>query len=155
MGQNLVARHLTAEQWKEIDEAIARVQALLAPVVVAVTPAEKRGLVKMGDGSTAFCRQAADVMEENLELMPRSLDIAEMRRDLDMHDALNTRLVKLVKLVEQVRDTEIAIGSDAMVAALEGYAVLKAVGKGEGVQALRRQLGRRFEQAPREAAAPA
>lgn len=155
MGQNLVARHLTAEQWVEIDQAIARVQALLAPLVVAVTPAEKRALVKMGDGSAAFCQQAADVMEENIALMPRNFDVAEMRRDLDTHDALNTRLVKLTKLVEQMRDTEIALGSDAMVLALEGYAVLKAVGKGEGIQALRRQLGKRFEQAPREASAPA
>ncbi len=155
MGQNLVARHPTAEQWAEIDEAIARVQTLLAPLVVAVTPAEKRSLVKMGDGSAAFCQQAADVMEENIALMPRNFDVAEMRRDLATHDALNTRLVKLTKLVEQMRDTEIALGSDAMVLALEGYAVLKAVGKGEGIQALRRQLGKRFEQAPREASAPA
>ncbi len=37
-----------------------------------------------------------------------------------------------------------------MVAALEGYAVLKAVGKGDGVEALKKLLSRRFAVGPRE-----
>ena len=39
---------------------------------------------------------------------------------------------RLAQLLERLEDTEMALGSDVMVAALEGYAVLKAVGKGEG-----------------------
>jgi hypothetical protein len=145
MGQNVVARHLGDEEWTQLDEAIARVYAILGPMLVPVTPQAKKALVKMGEGSEAFCRQSYNVMRENIDLMPRSLDLDEMRRDLDSHDALNERIVKLTRLLEQARDTEIALGSDVMVSALEGYAVLKAVGKGDGVQALRRQLGKRFE----------
>jgi hypothetical protein len=43
-----------------------------------------------------------------------------------------------------VHDTDTALGSDAMVAALEGYTFLKAAGKGEGIDTLRKMLGRRF-----------
>lgn len=38
-----------------------------------------------------------------------------------------------------------ALGSDVMVAALGGYAFLKLSGKGEGLDAVSRELGKRFE----------
>lgn len=145
MGQNLVDTHLTPEDWTTVDEAIARIQATLEPLLVSVTSTDKKFMVKMGNGSEVFCRTALEVMGENVALMPRSFDVDEMRRDLVSHDALNTRIVKVTRLLEQMRDTEMALGSDVMVASLEGYAVLKAVGKGEGVRALRKMLSRRFD----------
>ncbi|TWI06075.1 hypothetical protein IP90_00338 [Luteimonas cucumeris] len=58
----------------------------------------------------------------------------------------------LTQLMEKVRDTDTALGSDAMVAALQGYQSLKHVGEGEGVDTLRRLLGERFDgQSNREA----
>lgn len=154
MSQNLVAAHPTAEHWAQVDAAIAKVQELLQPVLVTMTPAAKKSLVKMGDGSEAFCRKALEVMEENAALIPRGFDMAEMRQDLATHDALYARVLKLTQLLEQARNAEIALGSDVMVAALEGYAVLKAVGKGDGVESLKKLLSKRFALGPREAKAP-
>jgi len=68
-----------------------------------------------------------------------------MRRDLAAHDALNTRLVRLQRVMEKANDTEMALGSDVMVTALEGYAFLKIAGKGEGLHGLRKTLEKRFE----------
>lgn len=149
MGQNLVNRHLTAEEWTLADAGIAQAGEALAPMLVPVSATTKKVMVKMGDGSEAFCRQAYRIMLENLALMPRGFDIEEMRRDLDAHDALNVRITTLTRLLEKARNAEMALGSDVMVAALEGYAVLKAVGKGEGVDELKKLLGRRFEGGPR------
>jgi hypothetical protein len=113
-------------------------------------------MVKMGEGSEAFCRTALDVISENASLMPRNFDIDEMRLDLEAHDSLNTRIVRLTQLLEKAHHTDMALGSDAMVAALEGYAYLKTAGKAEGVDALRKLLGRRFEgQGKSTAAEPA
>lgn len=145
MSQNLVFNHLTDEQWTQLDTAIGAVAGTLDPAMVPFTPGQKRSAVKMGDGSEAFCRLALQIAEENPSLIPSSIDLGEMRRDLASHDALNQRIVRLTRLLEKARDTEIALGSDAMVAALEIYAVLKVVGKADGVQALRRLLSRRFE----------
>ena len=154
MGQNLVYSHLSPEQWAQLDEAFAQLQAAAAPLLVPVAPTTKKTMVKMGDGSEAFCRKAVGVMEENVGLMPRDFDLAEVRRDLDTHDALNDRLVKLTRLMERLRDAEMALGSDVMMAALEGYAVLKAVSKGEGVEALKQMLGKRFDNGPRQDSKP-
>lgn len=145
MSQNLASNHLDAAQWAAVDQSIAQLEQALAPVLVRLASDDRRRVVKMGDGSEAFCRKALDVMSENSGMLPRNLDVEEMRRDLDTHDALNARLVRLVKLLEKARDTDTALGSDAMACALEGYAFLKIAGKGEGMDGLRRDLGKRFE----------
>lgn len=154
MGQNLVSSHLAPEQWAQLDQGLAQMQAALEPMLVAISASTKKAMVKMGDGSEAFCRKAVGVMGENIGLMPRDFDLAEVRRDLDAHDALNDRIIRLTQLLERMRDAEMALGSDVMVASLEGYAVLKAVGKGEGVEALKKMLGRRFDNGPRQEPAP-
>jgi len=153
MTQNMVARHLTNEEWAAVDQAITALTNALEPALVAIASERRKRVVKMGDGSEAFCRQALDVMTQNAGLMPRNFDLDEMRRDLESHDALNTRLVRLSKLMEKANDTDTALGSDVMVAALEGYAYLKTAGKGEGVEALRKLLGKRFDNSGRKAEA--
>lgn len=145
MTQNFASRHLDDGQWAAVDQAIDALNAALEPVLVALASEQRRRAVKMGDGSEAFCRQALDVITENIALMPRNFDLDEMRRDLATHDALHARAVRLTRLMEKVHDTDTALGSDAMVAALEGYAFIKTAGKGEGVDALRKLLGRRFD----------
>lgn len=145
MAQNLASHHLSADQWATVNSAITQVGDALQQILVSLSPDQRRRAVKMGDGSEPFCRQALEVMTQNLHLMPRSFDIDEMRRDLESHDALQACHVRLTQLMERIRDTDTALGSDVMMAALEGYAFLKVAGKAEGVDNLRRQLGRRFE----------
>lgn len=144
MSQNIATTHFGMEQWQAVDTALDSLEGALAPMLVPLDAISRRRLVKMGDASEAFCRKSRDAMGKNRGLLPPSLDVDEMGRDLDTHDALNARLVRLVQLVEKIQDTDMAPGSDAMVAALEGYAFLKIAGKGEGLDGLRRELGKRF-----------
>ncbi|GHA78761.1 hypothetical protein [Cognatilysobacter bugurensis] len=68
-----------------------------------------------------------------------------MARDLATHDAHAQRQARLAQLMEKVSDTDIALGSDAMAIALQGYRQFKTTGQTEGVDGLRRDLSRRFE----------
>lgn len=145
MAQNLASTHFTAEQWTAVDTAFDTFEAALAPMLLALAPAQRRRLVHMGDGSEAFVRKGAEVAAQNRGLMPGNFDVDEMRRDLESHDALNARYVRLTRLMEKVRDTDIALGSDAMNAALQAYKFLKGAGEGEGVEALKKLLGERFD----------
>ena len=144
MTQNLVFHHLQAEQWAAVDQALQVLEDVLSPALVALTAQQRRRAVRMGDGSQAFCRTAFDVASKNAGLMPRDFDLPEMGRDLASHDALGERLVVLENLMERVRDTDIALGSDVMASSLEAYAHLKVSGKAEGVDGLRRLLSKRF-----------
>lgn len=145
MSQNLAKTHFEAAQWEAVDEAIAGLERALGTVLLALAPGERRRLVKMGDASESFCRKAYDAMREHGMLLPANLDVEEMGRDLATHDALSVRLSRLDRVMEKANDTDLALGSDVMVAALEGYAFLKLAGKAEGLQGLRRELGKRFE----------
>ena len=145
MSQNLASTHLDDAQWAGIDQSLDTLEAAVAPILVAINGhGERRRLAKMGDGSEAFCRKAYDAMHANRALLPPALDVEEMGRDLRSHDALNARITRVVRLLEKMRDTDTALGSDVMVAALAGYHLLK-YSKGEGLDALNREMGKRFE----------
>lgn len=144
MSQNLISMNLTAKQLAAVDAALTTLEENLSGLT-ALTALQRSRLVKMGDKSEAFCRQAVDVMGENPGVLPVNFDLAEVRRDLAMHDALRPRLIRLERLFEKANDTDIALGSDVMTAALEGYAFLKISGKGEGLEGLRRAMSARFE----------
>ncbi len=156
MNQNLATTHFDDTQWGALDQALTTLEQTWAPLLVALNgPKQRQRLAKRGDGSEAFCRKAHDAMRENAALLPGNLDLAEMGRDLASHDALNTRLARSTQLLEKVRDTDMALGSDVMVAALAGYGFLKLAGKGEGLDAVSRDLGKRFEGNGRGDPAPA
>ncbi len=89
---------------------------------------------------------------ENPQVLPRNFDLEGFQRDLATLDALRPTLVKMARLHQRLQDTEMALGSDLMTNALEGYAVLKVAGKGAGLDSLRRMLSARFNRS--RAAAP-
>lgn len=151
MSQNLIDLSLDAERLGRLDAALAAVEAELAGMA-ALGPDQIRELTKMGAKSEAFVRQATVAFGENPGVLPRNFDLEGFQRDLATLDALRPRLKRLTRIHERMSGTEIALGSDLMNAALEGYAVLKVSGKGEGMEALKRLLSQRFSRSPRSLA---
>lgn len=143
MSQNLISLNLSAEQLAAIDQALASLEANFAGLTALEADA-RRSLVKMGDKSEAFCRQTLAVLVQNPQVVPPSLDLAEAQRDLATVDALRPRLIRLRQLLERADDTDIALGSDLMNVALEGYALLRVSGKGSGLEQARQALSARF-----------
>lgn len=68
-----------------------------------------------------------------------------MQSDLANVDALRPRLMRLTKLVRIGEDTEMALGSDVMVASAIGYRYLSIAGKDEGLEDLLNQISVRWE----------
>jgi hypothetical protein len=151
--RNLVDIDLSADDLTAIDAALAALEAGFSRLL-ALTPDQRQQLTKMGDKSEAFCRKADAVFGENLAILPANFDLAAYRRDLATMDALRPRLARLSKLSQRGDDTQMAVGSDLMTNALEGYAVLKVTGKGQGVDDLRKMLATRFARGPRSPSTP-
>lgn len=150
MGQNLVDLNLDNDALTAMDNALATLEASMAGLI-ALTPERRHQLTKMGDKSEAFCRQAGHVFGENPGVLPRNFDLEGYQRDLSALDALRPRLMRLATLHQRALDTEMAIGSDLMTNALEGYAVLKVAGKGQGLDEARKALSARFARKSRTA----
>ena len=126
-----------------IDKALDTLEARFARLVV-LTPDEIRHLNKMGDKSEAFCRQAAVVLEDNPKLIPPGFSVADLRQDITDLDLMRPRFLRLRELLEKVDSTEMALGSDIINAALEGYGYMKMGGKSAGLDGLREGMNARF-----------
>ena len=146
--QNLVSINLGPADLEALDGALATIQSVLGHGV-ALTTQQRRELTKMGDKSEAFCRQTLSLLANNPQVVPPGLGLSEAQADLAALDALRPRLEKLRQLAERGADTELALGSDVMSVALEGYALLKVAGKGEALKGARRELSARFDRKPR------
>lgn len=114
------------------------------------SPDEIRHLNKMGDKSEAFCRQAAVVLEDNPKLIPPGFSVADLRQDITDLDLMRPRFLRLRELLEKVDSTEMALGSDIINAALEGYGYMKMGGKSAGLDGLREGDERPLRQPPRQ-----
>ena len=143
MSQNLIQLYLAPETMTAVNTALDSLEANLTGLI-ALEPQQRRSLAKMGDKSEAFCRQAVVAFSQNPGVLPRNFDLDSFLNDLAALDTLRPLLVRMNRLHERLNDTEMAIGADLMSNALEGYAVLKVAGKGEGLDGLRKMLSVRF-----------
>lgn len=143
MSQNLISLAFTDQQLTAVDDALATIESNFADLM-ALLPAQRRGLNKMGDKSEAFCRQALTVLGQNPQVVPPSLGLADAQADVVALDQLRPRLHRLKRLLERAEDSEMALGSDIMNVALEGYGLLKVSGKNQGLDGLRKELSVRF-----------
>ena len=141
--QNLVSLNLSAQDLADIDTAIATLRRVFTPFI-ALQPDDRVEMKKMGPKSREFCEQALSLLESNPQMVPPNLGLAEALADRTALEQLRPRLQQLHQLVERGDDTEMALGSDMMAIALEGYRLLEVSGKGEALKSARRDLSARF-----------
>lgn len=149
MSQNLVSITLSETQLMAAGNALTDLETQLS-ALIALDVNKRRKLMRMGDKSETFCRQTINVLKQNPQVVPPSVNVAEAQSDLAALDQLRPLLQRLLRLAERASDTEIALGSDAMNVALQGYALLKVAGKNQGLEGLRRELGSRFAKTARQ-----
>mgnify|MGYP007014263588 CR=1 FL=1 len=149
MSQNLISLQLTTADLSAVDAALKTLEDKFVGLI-DLSIEQRSTVTKMGDKSEAFCRKAVEVLGNNPGVLAANYSLAEVKRDLAAFDALRPRLVRVEKLVEKMRDSQMALGSDLMTASLEGYAYLKVAGKGEALDTARAALSVRFNRGPRK-----
>lgn len=153
-AQNLVSGTIGPEKLTKILGEIGQVKADIG-VFKTLQPESIHSIIKAGNGFAPFVERACRIAEENAELMPRLLDVAEFKRDFLLAGDLTQICEQLESLLHGVQDTLIAARSDAMVAALEVYATVKANSdRVPGFKGVASDLGEFFRKSKaREAAA--
>jgi hypothetical protein len=126
----------------KIDEILAS----LGPYLLALTPAERQGLSKMGEKSISFVEKAYDFARHNPALVPPYLNMDEFGVDFADAHGLWTLLNTVQQLEENIDDTEMAAGSEAYAAARAFYESVKAAAKQDipGAKAIYAELRTRF-----------
>ncbi|BAY16676.1 hypothetical protein NIES2109_20040 [Nostoc sp. HK-01] len=143
MPESKVSARLSPADREAVMQAITTIKEKL-PFLVDLSTEERKSLPKLGDKSRAFVSKALEIAAQNPDFLPRSFDLDEMRRDIELFEALYPILLSLTQLQELVDDTSVAVGSEAYAAGLLVYNYAKASGKGAGLETMVDDLGRRF-----------
>ncbi len=130
---------------QEIKTAIKTIQQKL-PFLITLSIEERRKLLKMGDRSLAFVNNSLTAAQSNQNILPTSFNVEDFVKDTRLAASLTEILTSLRQVTEQVDDTLIAVGSEAMTSSLTVYDYVKtAAKKTPGLKALSEQLGERFK----------
>jgi hypothetical protein len=148
--------HVQAIPQNVLAEAQAKIQevlTLLSPYLLALTPAERQGMPKMGEKTIGFVEKAYDFAKQNPNLVPPYLGIAAFGTDFTDAHGLWTLHNMVLQLEEGVGDTEMSAGSEAYQAALVFYKSVKMAAAQDipGAKAVYEELKPRFPGGKRKA----
>lgn len=149
MPNNTISASISPADQEVIFDAIAIIKDKLG-FVIGLTQEERKSLSRMGDKSRAFVNKAIEVATQNAELMPRCLDIAEMRRDVELVEALYPVMLSIAQLQELIEDTCLLAGSEAYAAARIAYNAARVNGKSMGLETAVEEMGKRYSRKSRK-----
>ncbi|MCC5620123.1 hypothetical protein [Nostoc sp. CHAB 5715] len=145
MSYQNIAAALSPQDIQEIKAALQKIQQKM-PFLVTLSTEERRKLVKMGDKSLAFVNNSVTAAQSNREILPATFEVEELVRDYQLATALTEVLISMQQLAEQVDDTLMAVGSEAMTSSLTVYDYVKTASKKTpGLKTVAEQLGERFK----------
>jgi hypothetical protein len=142
---NRISAALTKTDREAVMDAITTIKTRL-PFLIDLTADERKALPKMGDKSRAFVSKALEVATQNPDF-----DLEEMRKDVQLFEAMYPIVVALAQLQELMDDTYTTVGSEAYAAALQVYTYAKASGQGAGLDSVVDELGQRFARKAKKA----
>ena len=149
MVTNKVSGTLSSESYENVMQSVAEIKANL-DFLVDLTLEERKRLSKMGDKSRAFVDRAYDLATQNPAFLPRSFDLEEMQRDVELFRAMHPLMITFKQLYEQLDDTYRAVGADSFSAALAVYNYAKISDAGLAMDEVLKDMGRRFSRRTRQ-----
>ena len=136
-----------------IKDAFATIKAKL-PFLVSLTNDERKSIVKTGAGSLSFVTKAFTAAQENPTIFPGSFDKDAFGRDCDLFATLTELNTLANQIAEQIDDTRMAVGGEAMRQAMQTYDYVKTGAKtNPGLKTVADELGERFRKSSTATAA--
>ena len=143
MPENRVSASLSDADCEAVLAAVQTIRQKL-PFLVDLTPEERHKLPKMGDTGRAFVERALTVAAQNPDILPRSFDAEEFRRDAELLASLQPVAAALGQLYELVDDTMLEVSGEAYASALAVYNYARAGGQGAALDGLLEGMAQRF-----------
>lgn len=135
---------VSEQDLQAIRQAIATIQAKL-PFLITLSTIERQRLFKMGDKRMTFVQTSLNAAQSNRNILPASFNLEAFSNDYQLALALMEIEMSLNQLSEQIDDTLLAVGSEAMTSSLTVYDYVKtAAKKTPGLKGIAEQLGTLF-----------
>lgn len=127
-GENIVSLQLSTEEVQDAEKAIAVLQALAAKLI-EISPVDRMEVPKMGKKTFQFVTKCIDVMDLNPDLVPKYVDIAEVKKDINLIGQLQKILFPLQAITRRIEDTTMVAGSEAYLGCISMYQSLKTAAR--------------------------
>jgi outer membrane PBP1 activator LpoA protein len=143
---NLVSFEMSPEDESAIMAALQVLKDKLFPILISLTPEDRRELPKMGDKSVSFVTKCFEYSGKNPELVPLYVDKTEFEKDVNGVTKLRSFYQPLEQICNALSDTVMAAGSEAYVSALSIYNLVKDAARNNvpGAQTIYEDLKQRF-----------
>ncbi len=124
MSQNLISASLPAEDAAEVQKNLAAAKAKLS-FLLSLQTEDVISLFKVGNAYLPFIDKAYQTMVAHPEIIPLVFNKDEFIQDYNLLSTLRPIFTQINELAESIQKTFTAVGSDALVAALEVYSAVK------------------------------
>ncbi len=145
--ENLAEVTFTDEELNKIDQALTDLEAVFKGKMFNLSPEERQQYGSIAEQNKLFVNKAKELMELYPQYVPQFLNKEEFDRDYQARTILESKLLRLKHLTEQLVDTKVLLDHDNYSNALTFYRNLKFL-NGEhipGVKALYEALKQFFK----------
>ncbi len=151
LSENKISAALSSPDKIDILNKTAEIKAKL-PFLLNLTIDERKTLRKMGTKSVAYVQDCLRAAQTFPNLLPPSIKVDELAKDLALYNDLSDLLVSIKSLCEGIEDTIMISGSDAMIVSDNIYAYLKQGSKQDAnIKAQIEQIGLRYTKTSKKA----
>jgi hypothetical protein len=119
---------LSAADLQAIKDAFAVVLNKL-PFLISLTADDRKSIVKTGSDSLTFVNRAFTAAQANPTIFPASFSTPAFGRDCDLFASLTELTTLANQVAEQIDDTRMAVGGEAMRQAMQTYEYVKTGAK--------------------------
>jgi len=124
MAQNLISASLPEADAAEVSLDLSNAKSKLK-FLLSLQTEDVVTLFKVGNAYLPFLDKVYQVVDEHPEILPAVFDVVEFKKDYQLFKTLIPIQTQINELAEGLQKTSYAVGSDALVAALEVYAAVK------------------------------
>ena len=121
MEKNLISIEFSSDELRKLDAALKSIETILSGKTHNLTPAERQQFGSIAEQNKLFVNKAKEYMEQYPQHIPPFLDKEEFDKDFAARQVLESRLMRLSGLTEQLSDTKIMLDNDNYHNALTFY----------------------------------
>ncbi|GAB3831244.1 hypothetical protein [Hymenobacter jeollabukensis] len=143
---NQFNQDVAAAKLQKVQAALDVIKTELGPLLISLTPDERKSMLRMGDKTVAFVQKTTDYATTNPGFVPAFVSLDELKQDAAGLAALAPILRQLEQLSLDTDSTLMVAGSEAYTNALTIYNYIKfqANNHQQGAQAAFDDLKSRF-----------
>jgi hypothetical protein len=154
LKNHLIDISIAAESLTALRTAAAAMATELGTIAVTLDDAQVKYSAHMGLRNETFSREMLQVAEERPGLVPDTINVAAIKRDITARDQLGPIVIQLRAMTKLAEDTHSALGIDAYNGCRALYMSLKVIAKVAGISEIITDIGRRFARPSRRTQEP-